>query len=186
VRCTSVCCTAERSIAWRFAVPCHAMPCRAACTGSLHGCQAQQGTQAGNGWAVGGEAGVLQQGAATGVFSRCVTQGLVWGHTYGLAVLHQVFHALPPALPCLLPAGHFQWLSFLAFAASVVFEGIRVVMTEKLLGQVGVWVGKGGQAGSQPERGWVGGWVAGWARVGRSAEWAGALSGWMGVGLAPW
>ncbi|KAL4426658.1 hypothetical protein ABPG77_004714 [Micractinium sp. CCAP 211/92] len=32
-------------------------------------------------------------------------------------------------------SGHFQWLSFLAFAASVVFEGIRVVMTEKLLGQ---------------------------------------------------
>ncbi|KAL4425525.1 hypothetical protein ABPG75_009541 [Micractinium tetrahymenae] len=32
-------------------------------------------------------------------------------------------------------SGHFQWLSFLAFAASVLFEGIRVVMTEKLLGQ---------------------------------------------------
>ena len=34
-------------------------------------------------------------------------------------------------------AGHFHWLSFLAFAASGFFEGIRVVMTEKLLGQVG-------------------------------------------------
>lgn len=32
-------------------------------------------------------------------------------------------------------SGHFHWLSFLAFAASVFFEGIRVVMTEKLLGQ---------------------------------------------------
>jgi drug/metabolite transporter (DMT)-like permease len=30
---------------------------------------------------------------------------------------------------------HFHWLSFLAFAGSVVFEGVRVVMTEKLLGQ---------------------------------------------------
>ncbi len=35
------------------------------------------------------------------------------------------------------PTGHFQWLSFLAFAGSVVFEGVRVVMTEKLMGQVG-------------------------------------------------
>ena len=34
------------------------------------------------------------------------------------------------------PAGHFRWLSFFAFALSVVFEGIRVVLTEKLLGQV--------------------------------------------------
>lgn len=31
--------------------------------------------------------------------------------------------------------GHFHWLSFAAFATSVVFEGIRVVLTEKLLGQ---------------------------------------------------
>lgn len=42
----------------------------------------------------------------------------------------------PLALPS-PPAAHFHWLSFLAFAGSVVFEGVRVVMTEKLLGQVG-------------------------------------------------
>jgi drug/metabolite transporter (DMT)-like permease len=34
--------------------------------------------------------------------------------------------------PC---AGHLHWLSFFAFALSVVFEGLRVVLTERLLGQ---------------------------------------------------
>ncbi|KAI3438776.1 hypothetical protein D9Q98_001193 [Chlorella vulgaris] len=34
-------------------------------------------------------------------------------------------------------SGHFHWFSFLAFSFSVVFEGIRVVLTEKLLGQAG-------------------------------------------------
>ena len=43
-------------------------------------------------------------------------------------------HPTPPTHPA---AGHFQWLSFAAFAASILFEGIRVVLTEKLLGQVG-------------------------------------------------
>ena len=39
-------------------------------------------------------------------------------------------------LPHPTQAGHFHWLSFFAFAGSVMFEGIRMVLTERVLGQV--------------------------------------------------
>lgn len=44
------------------------------------------------------------------------------------------------------PADHFHWVSFLCFAGSVVFEGLRMVLTERLLGQVCV----GGEAAPAP------------------------------------
>lgn len=44
--------------------------------------------------------------------------------------------ARPPSTPVPTCVGHFAWVPFLAFAASVVFEGVRVVLTERLLGQV--------------------------------------------------
>ena len=41
---------------------------------------------------------------------------------------HALFSTLAP------PADHFHWVSFLCFSASVLFEGLRVVLTEKLMG----------------------------------------------------
>jgi hypothetical protein len=54
-----------------------------------------------------------------------------------LPVLGKVYCILPALSTSLAvaAAGHLHWLSFLAFALSVVFEGVRMVLTEKLLGQ---------------------------------------------------
>lgn len=75
--------------------------------------------------------------AATPLVTLLLGLSMRLEHPSKLTLVGTALIALGTALTTAAEAGtgHFQWLFFIAFATSVVFEGIRVVLTEILLGQ---------------------------------------------------